>query len=299
MVKRKKRILSLVLTLAMTLECLPTWAGTEPGAISGTLPEQIDSNTVWSYLDDNTDPAGDSTAEGYHRTSWTTADFDDSSWKTAKGSFGAKNDGTSDGAANKLAGIGGADGNGDNYTTYYFRTKVNVPDSSAVTKITGSIKYDDAAILYINGVRAEGFNDAGCDSNSSYCDYKADTTSSFEITDAAVLNGLKNGENVVAVEIHQESRDSSDIWFSMSDLTFSVEPLAVRDTLIDNKTTWSYLDDSTDPAGDSNAEGYDRTSWTTADFDDSAWKTAAASVPISFRAVIRDRSVYRRLVFSL
>ena len=150
---------------------------------------------------------------------------------------------------------------------------MTIPDASAVTKIVGSIKYDDAAILYINGVRASGFNDDGCDANSSYCSKKADTTSDIEITDVAALN-LVDGVNTVAVEIHNESAGSSDIWFSMpGGLTFSTEVLPTQTTLIGQNTVWSYLDDNTDPAGNPAAEGYVRTSWTTADLGDS-WNTA-------------------------
>lgn len=76
--------------------------------------------------------------------------------------------------------------------------------ASAVTAIKGSISYDDAVIIYINGVKAAAFNEAGCDSNSSYSANKANSTDSFEITDSTVLNALKNGENVVAVEGTQQ-----------------------------------------------------------------------------------------------
>ena len=58
-----------------------------------TPPEKIDSTTVWSYLDDNSDPAGNPADEEYNRTAWTATDFDDSAWKTGVGGFGAKYDG--------------------------------------------------------------------------------------------------------------------------------------------------------------------------------------------------------------
>ena len=275
--RQMKRLTSCLLAFALMLSILPSAFAVGDSAENAQVPTKIDDATVWRYLDNNTDPAGTPGTEGYDRTSWTAADFNDSQWKTASGTFGGKktDEGiTSDGAKNKLDGIGGADGNGDNYPTYYFRTQVNIPDASAVTKIVGSIKYDDAAILYINGVRAAGFNDAGCDANSSYCSSKADDTSEIEITDVAALN-LQDGVNTVAVEVHNESAGSSDIWFSMpGGLTFSTEVLPAETMLIDQSTVWSYLNDNSDPAGDPAAEGYDRTSWTAADFDDSAWNTA-------------------------
>ena len=95
-----KRFVCLLMTLIMVLGLFPTAAlATETSRQAQDLPECISADTVWSYLDDGTDPAGDPTAEGYNRTSWTAAAFDDSAWKTAKGSFGAKK-----GAINSLEG---------------------------------------------------------------------------------------------------------------------------------------------------------------------------------------------------
>ena len=144
--------------------------------------------------------------------------------------------------------------------------------ASAVTAIKGSISYDDAVIIYINGVKAAAFNEAGCDSNSSYSANKANSTDSFEITDSTVLNALKNGENVVAVEVHNNYDNSSDIWFAMNELSFSTDTV-----LLDGAASWKYLDNNTDPAGDSSASDYDRTAWTAEGFDTNGWKTAAGS----------------------
>ena len=214
-----KRLTSFLLVFALLLSMMPT-AFAAGGAEDGTsAPDQIDSTTVWRYLDDNTDPAGTPGSESYNRTSWTAVGFDDSAWKTASGSFGAKNDGTSDGADHKLDGCNGS----SNYPTYYFRTKVNVSDANAVTKITGTIAFDDAVIVYINGEKAFSYNDTGADTNSSYCTNKSANkqTESFEITDSAVLNNLVSGTNVIAVELHNQAADSSDIWFPMPDMPFS------------------------------------------------------------------------------
>ena len=263
-----KRLTSFLLVFALLLSMMPT-AFAAGGAEDGTsAPDQIDSTTVWRYLDDNTDPAGTPGSESYNRASWTAVGFDDSAWKTESGSFGAKNGEVYTGATVRLEGCSGT---ADNTPTYYFRTKVNVADPSAVTKITGSISYDDAAIVYINGVKAIAFNEAGITGNNSYCTNKANTTETFEITDAAVLSKLVDGENVVAVELHNQYENSSDIWFAMPDMTFSTETLPATDSLLDGESQWKYLDNNTDPAADSD----DRTSWTAETFDTTSWKTAA------------------------
>ena len=257
-----KRLTSIMLVFVLLLSL----AFNAFAAVGQTPPDKIDSTTVWSYLDDNTDPAGNPSDAEYNRTAWAETSFDDSAWKTGTGGFGAKNGGAYSGAAVTLA---GCPGDASNYPTYYFRTKVNVNKASAVTAIKGSISYDDAAIVYINGVKAAAFNEAGCDSNSNYSANKANTTDSFEITDEAVLNALKNGVNVIAVEVHNHYDNSSDIWFAMNELSFST------DTVLLNCTAeWKYLDNNTDPAGDSSATGYNRTAWTAEDFNTDGWKTA-------------------------
>ena len=275
MKERIKRTVSLCLSIVLALQiCMTVPVAavnreeSEPAASQQT---EISADTEWAYLDDGSDPAGDKDAAGYDRISWTKASFDDAGWKTGTGSFGAKNGEAFSGANNKLE---GCPGNEYNIPTYYFRTKVNVTDASAVTKITGTIAYDDAVILYINGVKVKGFNDDGCDSNSSFCTNIASAspvTGDFTITDDEALAALKDGENVVAVELHNRAEGSSDIYFAMPDMTFSTVPLPVETQLLTGDATWTYLDDNTDPAASSN----DRTSWTAETFDTTGWKTAS------------------------
>ena len=268
-----KRVLSVLLALCLTLSLVPVaLADDEPAS----APTEINSETVWRYLDDGTDPAGNPGDAGYNRTGWTGADFTTTdAWKTGSGSFGAKNGGAFSGATVQLD---GCPGTADNIPTYYFRTTVNVADPSAVTAITGTIAYDDAVILYINGVKVKGFNDDGCDSNSSFCTNIASAspvTETFTITDSEALATLKNGENVVAVELHNRAAGSSDIYFAMSDMTFSTEALPTANTLLDGETEWTYLDNGSDPAGNPEDTGYNRTSWTTGTLVTDGWKTAA------------------------
>lgn len=185
----------------------------------------MDGNVTWSYLDDGSDPAGDSTTAGYDRTSWTKDDYDISAWKTATGPFGAKK--------GKINDLGGgctpktlltqykADGTTD-IEAFFFRTDVTIPDASKVTKISGSVIYDDAATVYVNGVKIAGFDDDSITGNLQYGGSNAGDpkTGTISTSDPAALAAVKDGKNVIAVELHQGRSSSSDIYFDMPTLTF-------------------------------------------------------------------------------
>lgn len=195
----------------------------------GSETENVDLTTGWRYLDNNTDPAGDSTAEGYDRLSWTKADYDDSSWNVAAGRFGAKR--------GAIADLGGGctpdvllnqyiDGTSDDdIPAFFFRTTFQVKDAGAVTKLQGQLLYDDAAIVYINGVKVAAFDepDGGFASNLSYGGSNAADPKTGNIT-ATDTSMLVDGTNVLAVELHQGRQSSSDIYLAVNELTASSEP---------------------------------------------------------------------------
>lgn len=275
-----KRFVCLLMTLIMVLGLFPTAAlATETSSQAQDLPESIGTDTVWSYLDDGTDPAGDSAGEGYNRTSWTAINFDDSTWKTAKGSFGAKNGAIASLSGgytpNTLLNQYKEDGS-TNIEAFFFRTDVKVENASAVKAIEGSLIHDDSATLYINGTKVAGWGDDEVTANLQYATnghQDAPASENISITDTEVLKLLKDGVNTIAVEIHQDRASSSDVYFDMPSLTFSTEKIT-EDTgsLIDSSTSWKYLDNNTDPAEGSG----DRTSWTAKDFETTEeWKTAS------------------------
>ena len=64
-----KRLTTFLLVFTILLSMIPTAFAMEETESRTQIPNKIDSSTVWSYLDDNTDPAGDPNSEGYDRTS--------------------------------------------------------------------------------------------------------------------------------------------------------------------------------------------------------------------------------------
>ena len=284
-----KRFTSMLMALVMLVNMVPVALAAEsnhgnPETYAETSNDDliskktlIDSATEWTYLDNNTDPAGT-----YERTSWTVADYGMRlNWKTAAGPFGAK---YSDGVSGTT--VSGYEANtlleGCNKSkdtpAYFFRTTVNITDASKVTAINGSLIHDDGVTMYINGTRVFGHGDeTGILEGKNqvyYSDAHQDAPHTCEIS-LDDVSTLVNGKNVIAVEIHQDRASSSDVFFALSNLTATVD--GQEQTLINSDTVWSYLDDGSDPAGE-----YERTSWTAEDyqtenenFDATAWKTDA------------------------
>ena len=297
----------------------PVQPDRDPGAKVRTSRLISTEETVWRYLDDNTDPAAaDDTDEempgtpsnaspsdaspsnasgkyGFYRFAagknkasskadrlvWTHADYDDSGWKEARGSFGAKK--------GEIADLGdglvpytlltqyieGPDMAEDtDIPAYFFRTTIELEDIGSITALNGEIFYDDAAIIYINGeeVHRAGVPEGGYSQNLEYGGTNAGTpiNDKFQITD---LTMLKEGSNTVSVELHQGRANSSDIYFDFCSLEIGT-PASESDEFITTEgTVWNYLENNTDPAEGSE----DRTVWTHTEFADEQWKSGKGS----------------------
>ena len=179
--------------------------------------------TQWQYRDDNRTPAD----------GWKTSErVTDAAWKTAKGSFGAKR-----GAISNLG--GGCvpqtllkqyiDGSSNDIPVYYFRTTFDVTDIAAVQGISGTVVYDDAATVYVNGVKIAGFDDGSFDANGYGGSNASDPISAdFSYTDISKLN-LKATGNVLAVELHNGRAGSSDIYLDVKDITLQTGTPAAKE----------------------------------------------------------------------
>ncbi|GAA3659975.1 DUF5011 domain-containing protein [Microbacterium marinilacus] len=183
------------------------------------LPETfLTTADAWRYSDDGTDPSGDGSL------SWTTAGFDDSAWKQAVGSFGSKK-----GAAD----LGGGfvantllqytlDGSSNTVPTYHFRNDIEITDVqlAQIESLEGTIVYDDAVRIYVNGEKVAGFVDDRVDEaenqNLAYAGASNGNpqTSTFTIPAEA----LEAGENTISVALYQDRETSSDIYLDLKSL---------------------------------------------------------------------------------
>lgn len=148
------------------------------------------------------------TAEG-QADGWQAADFAATGWKKGSGRFGyggpSKYNVTLDFGKDK-----------DNKPiTAYFRTTVNVEEIGNFEKITAKLTYDDGYVIYVNGTEVARGNmpkEEAITSETLAVEYANDDEATVDIA----TKYFKNGENTIAVEIHQNSATSSDLTFEMS-----------------------------------------------------------------------------------
>lgn len=154
--------------------------------------------SVWSYHDQGIDLGN----------AWRAADFDDSSWSSGPGQLGY-----GDGDEATVVGFGGNAGN--RYPTTYFRTRFSLSNVANITGLTLDLIADDGAAVYLNGTEVLRHNLADGATYSTLADsLKGQDTENlvvpFQLPPSA-LSALVDGENVLAIEIHQGGVDSPDV----------------------------------------------------------------------------------------
>ncbi len=212
--KKITKALALALILVLVASIFVFNAGASEGEVL------IDLSTTWRYLEDGTDPAAGLSS----LTAWTEPDFDDSSWKSAAGKFGAKN-----GAIGSVETFGSPTvlldhyyDNGDAIHTYFFRTTFNVTNASSVSNLAFDMRADDATLVYINGKLVSDSRLSVPSEASSTNIYYANHTAadkSFWLDSAQLSGVLVEGTNTIAVELHNNNSTSSDIFFALNSLT--------------------------------------------------------------------------------
>ena len=186
----------------------PTTAPTGPGAVLGpTQAVFVQSGDVWRYLDNGTDQGA----------AWSQRGFNDAAWATGGAELGY-------GDNDEITVVGfGPDGN-NKFITTYFRRSFTVNDIAAQRVITLDMIRDDGAVVYVNGLEVFRTNMPGGPITSR-------TLASADIDNPKIVvstdidkNVLVNGNNVIAVEVHQASSSSADLSFNLALRDGSLSP---------------------------------------------------------------------------
>ena len=174
----------------------------------------LDAGSEWRYLDDGSDQKKD----------WIEAGFDDSDWAQGAGPLGFPEDEERPefGPVETLVGFGGDET--EKIALTYFRTEFEVENAEEIGNL-GYVDFgvDDAVILYLNGKEIMRFNmpETGEFGFEDYQEAVSDEDVGSEdrieriYLDEEALAHLKEGENVLAAQVHQDDRFSSDLYWDM------------------------------------------------------------------------------------
>ena len=161
----------------------------------------ISTGAVWRYYATNAAPAG----------AWTATAFNDAAWPSGPAELGY-----GDGDEATTVPFGGVSTN--KWITSYYRRAFHVTDPYSVTNLALELKRDDGAVVYLNGV--EVARDGMASGTVVYSTYATNAVNAPEesaffpfIVSPALL---QPGTNVVAVEIHQATNNSTDISFDLN-----------------------------------------------------------------------------------
>lgn len=160
----------------------------------------IPAGSTWRYLDDGSNQG----------TAWRQPGFNDAAWNTGPAQLGY---GDSDEATRVSFGASST----AKHITTYFRKSFVVEDPGGVPALVFRLVRDDGAVVYLNGAEVYRSNmPTGAISHTTLAAAGvsgADEEKFFRrVADPALLVA---GTNVVAVEIHQDAADSSDIGFDL------------------------------------------------------------------------------------
>lgn len=173
---------------------------------TGWQKRTLNSNTLlakksqWTYYDQGS-------LDGKN---WQSEDYNTSGWKTGKAPLGYGKTG-----CNTTLNYGSNSNN--KRPTYYFRTTFNLDTAPSANDIfTLDYTVDDGLIIYVNGTEAGRYNMPS--GTVTYSTYAITYTEGNPDSGSMKLNAslFHQGTNTIAVEVHNNSASSSDVYWDAS-----------------------------------------------------------------------------------
>ena len=207
----KKKIFVCILATLTVLLCLAV------STLAGTPQDKtvITSSTTWKYLDNNTDPASGLSS----LDAWTKPSFNDSSWKSGKGPFGYNKE-----SPNTILNFYKSGSSGDVIPTYFFRTTFSLTNAEAYNKIIIRASIDDSVAIYLNGTKIIDTR-ASTKSNTNLFYSGGEGYYYFSYCFEEGNGLLQNGENTLAVQLHNDKKSSTDIFLNLYEMTIAYEDI--------------------------------------------------------------------------
>jgi secreted PhoX family phosphatase len=169
-----------------------TAAATTTTTVAGSIVTLVRTGSTWRYLDNGTNQG----------TAWRALSFDDGSWKSGAAPLGYGDPVTT------VVSFGGSSNN--KYITTYFRQRFNAPRTLGTISLR--LRRDDGAVVYIDGNEVVRSNmPSGTISSTTLASSTINGSGETSFTTFAIPGQIAAGDHVLAIEIHQRSRTSSDI----------------------------------------------------------------------------------------
>ncbi len=138
---------------------------------------------------------------------WRSLSFDESQWTQGVGGFGYGDDDDRTKIPKTLS--------------VYLRRRFTISDTSKIEQAILHMDFDDAFVAYINGVEIARANIGTAGDHPAHNEpalywreahlYRGEVPESFITQKTVLKNFLKQGENVLAIQVHNESLNSSDL----------------------------------------------------------------------------------------
>jgi type 1 glutamine amidotransferase len=164
----------------------------------------IPTGATWKYLDNGSNPGN----------AWRQLGFNDAAWASGPAMLGY---GDANGSFPRTTNSFGPDANNRYITTYYRRAFV-VSNTWGIVYLATRLQRDDGAVGYLNGT--EVFRSNMPTGIISYTTLASSAVGNADETRFYLIPvnpaALRNGTNLLAVEIHQSGANSSDIAFDLA-----------------------------------------------------------------------------------
>ncbi|WP_339279229.1 S-layer homology domain-containing protein [Paenibacillus sp. FSL W8-1187] len=191
------------------------WPGAQPAQAAEETPlKLVEGGGNWKVL---VTPADQGSV-------WR-AVYDDSSWGAGTAPLGypvqASTATSRFGGIATTIGYGGSSSN--KYLTTYFRKTVQLSGAADYKRFVGSFGVDDGMVLYVNGTEIARYNmpEGPISYSTLSVEGKSAPLSFYDVDLTDKLAGVvKEGANEIAVEVHQQSKSSSDLYFDMELLAY-------------------------------------------------------------------------------
>lgn len=173
----------------------------------------VPMGSTWKYLDNGSNQG----------TGWRATSFNDGSWASGPAELGY-------GDNDEATVVSYGSSSSSKYVTTYFRKQFTITGLSNYTSFKLDYRRDDGIVIYVNGTEVKRSNlSSGTISYSTLATDASDDGDDIQ-TSSIPTSAFVEGNNVIAVEIHQSSRNSSDITFDMelSGITNSTIPVVSR-----------------------------------------------------------------------